>query len=45
VAAKQNVRLLECGQWTCKAQGFDVKRVNGGLLVQSGIRAWSACAT
>ncbi|WHF38754.1 bifunctional phosphoribosylaminoimidazolecarboxamide formyltransferase/IMP cyclohydrolase [Aeromonas salmonicida] len=34
VAAKQNVRLLECGQWTAPAQGFDLKRVNGGLLVQ-----------
>ena len=34
VAAKQNVRLLECGQWTAPAQGFDFKRVNGGLLVQ-----------
>ncbi|MGL5037594.1 MAG: bifunctional phosphoribosylaminoimidazolecarboxamide formyltransferase/IMP cyclohydrolase [Aeromonas sp.] len=34
VAAKQNVRLLECGQWTDSAQGFDFKRVNGGLLVQ-----------
>nr|MCE9970542.1 bifunctional phosphoribosylaminoimidazolecarboxamide formyltransferase/IMP cyclohydrolase [Aeromonas salmonicida] len=34
VAAKQNVRLLECGQWTALAQGFDLKRVNGGLLVQ-----------
>ncbi|OCA64622.1 bifunctional phosphoribosylaminoimidazolecarboxamide formyltransferase/IMP cyclohydrolase [Aeromonas piscicola] len=34
VASKQNVRLLECGQWTAPAQGFDLKRVNGGLLVQ-----------
>ena len=34
VAAKQNVRLLECGQWAAPAQGFDFKRVNGGLLVQ-----------
>lgn len=35
VATKQNVRLLECGQWQnpC-SQGFDYKRVNGGLLVQ-----------
>jgi phosphoribosylaminoimidazolecarboxamide formyltransferase/IMP cyclohydrolase len=34
-AAKQNVRVLECGQWgdTRLAQ-FDFKRVNGGLLVQ-----------
>ncbi|WP_182037334.1 bifunctional phosphoribosylaminoimidazolecarboxamide formyltransferase/IMP cyclohydrolase [Vibrio diabolicus] len=34
VAAKKNVRLLECGEWTTKTSGFDVKRVNGGLLVQ-----------
>ncbi|HHF3026158.1 TPA: bifunctional phosphoribosylaminoimidazolecarboxamide formyltransferase/IMP cyclohydrolase [Vibrio diabolicus] len=34
VAAKKNVRLLECGEWTTKTIGFDVKRVNGGLLVQ-----------
>ncbi len=34
VEAKKNVRLLECGQWTTKTTGFDVKRVNGGLLVQ-----------
>ncbi len=34
VAAKPNVRLLQCGQWTTKTSGFDFKRVNGGLLVQ-----------
>ncbi|HDY7868645.1 TPA: bifunctional phosphoribosylaminoimidazolecarboxamide formyltransferase/IMP cyclohydrolase [Vibrio vulnificus] len=34
VVAKKNVRLLECGEWTTKTTGFDVKRVNGGLLVQ-----------
>jgi phosphoribosylaminoimidazolecarboxamide formyltransferase/IMP cyclohydrolase len=35
VAAKPNVRLLECGQWERKrAHSFDYKRVNGGLLVQ-----------
>ncbi|EIJ6618196.1 bifunctional phosphoribosylaminoimidazolecarboxamide formyltransferase/IMP cyclohydrolase [Vibrio parahaemolyticus] len=34
VTAKKNVRLLECGEWTTKTTGFDVKRVNGGLLVQ-----------
>ncbi|HDY8108534.1 TPA: bifunctional phosphoribosylaminoimidazolecarboxamide formyltransferase/IMP cyclohydrolase [Vibrio vulnificus] len=34
VAAKKNVRLLECGEWTTKTAGFEVKRVNGGLLVQ-----------
>ena len=35
-AAKQNVRVLECGEWDAgKAlQAFDYKRVNGGLLVQ-----------
>ncbi|HHF0482214.1 bifunctional phosphoribosylaminoimidazolecarboxamide formyltransferase/IMP cyclohydrolase [Vibrio sp. J2-3(2022)] len=34
VAAKKNVRLLECGEWATKTTDFDVKRVNGGLLVQ-----------
>ncbi|HDM8177874.1 TPA: bifunctional phosphoribosylaminoimidazolecarboxamide formyltransferase/IMP cyclohydrolase [Vibrio harveyi] len=34
VAAKKNVRLLECGEWSTKTTGFDMKRVNGGLLVQ-----------
>ncbi len=35
VAAKQNVRLLECGAWPAQpGQGYDYKRVNGGLLVQ-----------
>ena len=34
VEAKKNVRLLECGQWTGKAAGQDIKRVNGGILVQ-----------
>ncbi len=34
VAAKPNLRLLECGQWDSKTTGFDFKRVNGGLLVQ-----------
>ncbi|CAH0532378.1 Bifunctional purine biosynthesis protein PurH [Vibrio stylophorae] len=34
VAAKKNVRLLVCGEWSSKTTGFDVKRVNGGLLVQ-----------
>jgi phosphoribosylaminoimidazolecarboxamide formyltransferase / IMP cyclohydrolase len=34
VAKKANVRLLECGFWTNKSNGVDVKRVNGGLLVQ-----------
>ncbi|WNC72747.1 bifunctional phosphoribosylaminoimidazolecarboxamide formyltransferase/IMP cyclohydrolase [Thalassotalea psychrophila] len=34
VAAKPNVRLLECGQWSTKTTGLEQKRVNGGLLVQ-----------
>lgn len=35
IAAKKNVRLLECGQWSDKrSQHWDYKRVNGGLLVQ-----------
>ncbi len=35
VAAKKNVRLLACGEWSdTKPKGFDYKRVNGGLLLQ-----------
>ncbi len=34
VAAKKNVRLLECGTWSASAPRLDFKRVNGGLLVQ-----------
>jgi len=34
VAAKKNLRLLECGQWAEQTTEFDIKRVNGGLLVQ-----------
>ncbi len=35
VAAKKNVRLLECGFWPeTPAARLDFKRVNGGLLVQ-----------
>ena len=35
VAAKKNVRLLECGMWPAvTAQRLDFKRVNGGMLVQ-----------
>ncbi|HBT83812.1 MAG: bifunctional phosphoribosylaminoimidazolecarboxamide formyltransferase/IMP cyclohydrolase [Desulfuromonadales bacterium GWD2_61_12] len=35
VAAKKNVRLLACGQWPAvSGQRLDLKRVNGGLLVQ-----------
>ncbi|WP_075183588.1 bifunctional phosphoribosylaminoimidazolecarboxamide formyltransferase/IMP cyclohydrolase [Pantoea sp. 1.19] len=33
-AAKQNVRVLICGEWQQRVPGLDVKRVNGGLLVQ-----------
>jgi phosphoribosylaminoimidazolecarboxamide formyltransferase/IMP cyclohydrolase len=35
VAAKKNVRLLECGDWNSEQiHRLDFKRVNGGLLVQ-----------
>jgi phosphoribosylaminoimidazolecarboxamide formyltransferase/IMP cyclohydrolase len=35
LAAKPNVRVLECGAWTGEpAAALDFKRVNGGLLVQ-----------
>ena len=34
VAAKKNLRLLECGLWGEQQQALDYKRVNGGLLVQ-----------
>jgi len=34
VAAKKNVRLLECGQWEANLAALDYKRVNGGLLLQ-----------
>jgi len=34
VAAKKNVRLLECGEFTAKGHAYDYKRVNGGMLVQ-----------
>ena len=35
VAAKENVRLLECGQWSAsRRDAYDYKRVVGGLLVQ-----------
>lgn len=35
VAAKQNVRVLSCGQWAeTPLNALDYKRVNGGLLVQ-----------
>ncbi len=35
IAAKANVRVLECGQWPAeRSPTHDFKRVNGGLLVQ-----------
>ena len=35
IAAKKNVRLLECGPWPNEPhRRLDLKRVNGGLLVQ-----------
>ncbi|VFS46768.1 Bifunctional purine biosynthesis protein PurH [Budvicia aquatica] len=34
LAAKQNVRVLACGQWGARIPALDFKRVNGGLLVQ-----------
>lgn len=34
IAAKKNVRLLECGQWEQPVAAHDYKRVNGGLLIQ-----------
>ncbi|WP_199610612.1 bifunctional phosphoribosylaminoimidazolecarboxamide formyltransferase/IMP cyclohydrolase [Flocculibacter collagenilyticus] len=34
VSAKPNVRLLECGQWHNQTKQHDIKRVNGGVLVQ-----------
>lgn len=35
LSAKQNVRVLACGEWEGQlTDGYDFKRVNGGLLVQ-----------
>lgn len=34
LSAKQNVRVLACGEWGEACPGVDFKRVNGGLLVQ-----------
>ncbi|MBN2646320.1 MAG: bifunctional phosphoribosylaminoimidazolecarboxamide formyltransferase/IMP cyclohydrolase [Thiotrichales bacterium] len=34
VAAKQNVRLLACGEFNGQQAAYDYKRVTGGLLVQ-----------
>jgi phosphoribosylaminoimidazolecarboxamide formyltransferase/IMP cyclohydrolase len=42
VAAKKNVRLLECGEWSSEdVHRTDFKRVNGGLLVQDADLALS----
>jgi len=36
LSAKENLRLLECGQWPEQAApSLDMKRVNGGLLIQN----------
>jgi phosphoribosylaminoimidazolecarboxamide formyltransferase/IMP cyclohydrolase len=43
VAAKKNVRLLACGEWTKAAPArLDFKRVTGGLLVQEADLALTA---
>ncbi len=43
VAAKKNVRLLECGAWPEQpAARLDLKRVNGGMLVQEADLALTA---
>ena len=34
VSDKKNVRLLVSGQWNTKTTSLDIKRVNGGILVQ-----------
>lgn len=34
LAAKKNIRVLECGAWEGTIESFDYKRVIGGLLVQ-----------
>ena len=34
VTAKKNVRLLDTGAWDTSQPDYDLKRVNGGLLVQ-----------
>jgi phosphoribosylaminoimidazolecarboxamide formyltransferase/IMP cyclohydrolase len=35
LSAKQNVRVLACGDWQGQlTDGYDFKRVNGGLLIQ-----------
>ena len=34
LSSKDNVRVLDCGEWESAHAGLDFKRVNGGLLVQ-----------
>jgi phosphoribosylaminoimidazolecarboxamide formyltransferase/IMP cyclohydrolase len=36
IARKDNLRLLACGQWQSRTVAWDYKKVNGGLLVQTG---------
>jgi len=35
LAGKPNVRLLECGQWDAPCAALELKKVSGGLLLQS----------
>jgi len=35
LAEKPNIRLLECGVWDKPAAGFELKKVSGGLLLQT----------
>ncbi len=43
--AKQNVRLLASGAWQgSAAEGWDCKRVNGGLLIQDRDCGWISAA-
>ncbi len=39
-AAKQNVRVLTCGQWGERVPGLDFKRVNGENLLFVFTKAW-----
>ena len=39
VSARENVRLLSCGQWDSLETRLDFKHVNGGLLVQDADQA------
>ncbi|MGL5606436.1 MAG: bifunctional phosphoribosylaminoimidazolecarboxamide formyltransferase/IMP cyclohydrolase, partial [Plesiomonas sp.] len=34
LSSKQNVRVLVCGEWETRQHDLDMKRINGGLLVQ-----------